>query len=186
MEREVSAANELLDRIDAVTKCEKHMIGGNHEDRYEAFRTNHGFEVSIRRMKDFTSWDKEYNLKKRGWAHVDYGKNIQIGKIVFTHGWYASTNAAAKMAQCFPGRNVIFGHTHRHLIYGCLDERDLPIESESIGTLSRFDLSYLRGKPPTDWIHSFLYIDILDNGYFTKHYVRIIDGGFIEYGKEFR
>lgn len=161
------------------------MIGGNHEARYDKFIANDGFTLSIRRMKDFRSWYFEYRLMERGWDYRDYGQHYQIGKIVFTHGWYANDGAAKKMAECFPGRNVIFGHTHKHLIHTSIDEKGLPIQSESIGTLSRFDLSYLKGKPPVNWIHMFTYIDMLDDGRFSKHHVNIIDGGFIELGKHF-
>lgn len=187
IDQEIDAANTLLDRIDKVAgrKCDKLMIGGNHEDRYESFRINQGMLVGIRRMKDLTSWSEEYNLRKRGWDVKEYGEWVQVGKIIFTHGWYASANAAKKMAEAFPGRNVIFGHTHRHVIHGCLDHNDLPIEAESIGTLSKFNLSYLKGRPPVDWIHAFMYIDMKEDGTFSKHFVRIINNGFIEFGREF-
>lgn len=161
------------------------MLGGNHEDRYEKFRVNHGNKVEVRRLRPLTSWHEEYHLNQRGWKHYDYGQHLTIGKVVFTHGWYSSGGAARKMSECFPGRNVIFGHTHQHLIYGCMDERGYPIETESIGTLSKFDLSYLRGKPPINWVCSFMYIDMREDGTFTKHYVRVIDSKFIEYGREF-
>ena len=188
IEHEIKEANNLLDEIDATVpkRCEKIMLGGNHEARYAKFIANNGFTLSVRRMKSFSTWQDEYNLSGRNWKAHDYGEHVCVGKCIFTHGWFASANAAQKMAQCFPGRNVIFGHTHRHLIYGCMDENGLPIEAESIGTLSKFDLSYLNGKPPIDWIHSFLYMEVKDNGQFTKHYTRIIDGSFIEYGREFR
>lgn len=186
IEHEVEQANHLLDDLDKLCKKSRRiMLGGNHEDRYETFRVNYGFQVSIRRMRDFTTWHEEYNLTKRGWEHLDYGEHLTIGKCVFTHGWFTGGGSAKRMAECFPGKNVIYGHTHQHLIHGCMDERGLPIESESIGTLSKFNLGYLRGKPPINWIHSFMYIDMRDDGTFTKHYVRIIEGKFIEYGKEF-
>lgn len=188
IEHEIEEANYLLDKIDRICgkKCKRIMLGGNHEARYAKFIANNGFTLSIRRMKDFSSWDKEYNLNRRGWEFHDYGSHISIGKCVFTHGWYASNSAAKLMAECFPGRNVIFGHTHQHLIYGCMDEHGNPIESESIGTLSKFDLAYLDGKPAKNWIHSFMYMEMTDDGLFTKHYTRVINGSFIEYGKEFK
>lgn len=188
IETEIKAANKLLDQIDATLpkKCKKVMLGGNHEDRYEKFRANNGFFLSIRRMKDFTSWQEEYQLKKRGWEAHDYGKHFTVGKIVFTHGWFAAGSAAKKMAECFPGRSVIFGHTHRHLLYTCADEKGLPIESESLGTLSKFDLAYLKGKPPIDWVHMFMAIDMMPDGSYTKHAINVIDGKFVSHGKIFQ
>ena len=185
---ESDAANYLLDEFDHLLKnCKrKIMIGGNHEDRYANFRVNHGMEVQSRRLRTFTTWQDEYGLSKRGWESCDYGENFQIGKIIFTHGWFAGNGAAQQMARCFPGRNVIFGHTHRHLVSSCLDGNDLPIESESIGTLSNFNLSYLKGKPPVEWIHAFMYIDMHEDGTFSKHFVHVINGRFIEYGRIFQ
>ena len=186
VDEEVTSANFLLDDIDSASNgCEKFMLGGNHEDRVAVFNVNHGHKVDTRRLRTLDEWHEEYNLEKRGWKHLDYGEHLKIGKLIFTHGWFTGDGAARRMAQCFPGRNVVFGHTHQHLIYGCMDENHEPIESESIGTLSKFNLRYLRGKPPINWIHSFMYIDMRDDGTFTKHYVRVIDGKFIEYGKEF-
>lgn len=188
IDKELFSANKLLDEIDHIckNKTKKIMIAGNHEARAAKFFVNQGMVVAIRRMKDFHSWNDEYNLDSRGWEHKDYGEHIQIGKVVMTHGWFTGATCARRMAECFPGRNVIFGHTHQHLIYGALDEHDLPIESESIGTLSRFDLSYLNGKPAMNWVNCFSYIDMLENGQFTKHTTNIINGKFIEYGREFK
>ena len=187
IQKEVDEANFLLDDIDdsCPKGCKKIMIGGNHENRYPKFRVNQGSKVEDRRLRTFTTWQEEYNLYGRGWDSFSYGQHVQIGKIVFTHGWYASNNACQLMAKCFPGRNVIFGHTHRHAIAGLMDERDLPIESETIGTLSKFNLSYLNGKPASDWVNGFMYIDMKDNGTFSKHFVHIINGAFIEHNKEF-
>jgi len=182
---ESCAANDLLDKLDSIipSNCQKMMIGGNHEARYEKFRINKGMLVGIRRMRTLHSWQLEYNLEKRGWHSVDYGRHIEMGKIVFTHGWESLQPKG--MAELFPGRNVIFGHLHQHLIYGCMDEKGLPIESETIGTLSKFDLSYLKGKPAKNWVNGFMYIDMRDDGTFSKHFCNIINGKFIEYGRSF-
>lgn len=186
IDREIAESNEVLDQIDSSLpkKCEKYMLGGNHEQRYQTFRLNHGFEVAFRRMKDMTSWQEEYNLKKRGWQSREYGEWLELGKIIFVHGWYASTNSADRMLRCFC-KNIIFGHTHQHLVASMMDSDHNPIEAESIGTLSRFNLSYLQGKPPVNWIHGFLYIDTMSDGTFTKNFVRVINGRFIQHNKYF-
>lgn len=186
LDKESDSSNQLLDELDKVLpkNCAKIMIAGNHEDRYAKFRINQAQDVKTRRMKTFTSWDDEYNLDSRGWESYDYGSHVKIGKIVFTHGW--KNHGAKKMAEFFPGKNVIFGHLHRHEVHGLLDENQNPIESECIGTLSRFDLSYMRGQPVTNWVHSFMYIDMMDNGTFSKHFVHIINGQFIEHNRMFK
>lgn len=185
IDKEITESNYLLDDIDKSVgkKCRKIMIGGNHEARMAKFMANNGFILSIRRMREFSTWQNEYGLSRRGWESVEYGEHVKIGKIIFTHGWH--NFGPKRMGEKFPGRNVIFGHTHRHEVYGWIDEQDRPIESETIGTLSRFDLSYLNGCPPTNWVNSFMYIDMKEDGSFSKHFVNIINGSFIELGREF-
>jgi predicted phosphodiesterase len=181
---EIRSANELLDRLDkACGKAHKIMLGGNHEARLAKFHVNHGMLVGVRRMHTLRTWFDAYNLDKRGWEHYDYGKYVRIGKIIFTHGWQNFN--VKRMGEKYPGRNVIFGHLHRHEVHGWVDECDRPIESETIGTLSKFDLSYLKGSPATNWVNGFSYVDMMDNGMFSKHFVHIIDGWFVEYGKHF-
>jgi len=52
----------------------------------------------------------------------------------------------------------------------------------SIGTMSRFDLSYLKGVPP-EWVHMICPIDFYGNGYFTPHPTTIIKGKFVDQKK---
>ena len=184
---EIEETNNFLDRLDKVVPrvCEKWLIGGNHEARYERARLNRGHDVIIRQLKDFSSWSNEYNLSKRGWNHVEYGECIMIGKVVFTHGWSSGPTAATRHLHMFH-KNIIFGHTHTFnvAIGSGLDGH--PVISATIGTLSKFDLSYLVGKPPVNWIHMFAYLDMLDNGNFTPNFVPIIDGSFVVNGKMFK
>lgn len=187
IDKEIREANFLLDDIDSACSrnCKKIMIGGNHEIRYEKFKVNKGAKVEFKRIRELTSWELEYNLYGRGWDSFSYGQHVQIGKLIFTHGW-GRTCTPKRMAERYPGRNVIYGHTHQHLIYGCLDERDMPVESESIGTLSNFNLSYLNGEPASHWVNSFMYIDMRDDGSFSKHFTHVIGGRFIEHNREFK
>lgn len=186
IDKEVEASNDLLDVLDKAVgpKCQKFMVGGNHEDRYEHFKVNHGFELAIRRLKDFGSWHKEYRLDERGWGHCDYGDFYEIGHIVFTHGWYTGGTHAKKHLGLWH-KNVIYGHTHEFQVATGTGLNGLPVMAASIGTLSRFNLAYLRGKPPVNWLNMFAYIDMRDDGTFTPHFVPIVDGKFIELGKEF-
>lgn len=190
LEDELGAANALLDRLDkALPKnCEKIMVGGNHEDRYPIYLAKWMFfpdKVSKSLHKFSDSWATEYNLQKRKWKWCDYGGHFRFGKLTYTHGWYSGPSACQQTAKLFPGQSVLFGHTHRHQVYGCMDEKQLPIEVETIGTLSRFDLAYLRGKPPFDWTNGFSYLYTKEDGTYTKAFVHIINGNFIVNGKEF-
>lgn len=189
---ELEAVHKALDQLDKACpkhRCEKVMIGGNHEDRYHQAKAKFLFvpDKISRSMIDWKeSWANEYGLPERGWRYCEYGKWFKFGKVVYTHGWSTGkSNAASKEASHFPGSNVIFGHTHRHQVYGCIDADNNPIESETIGTLSKFDLAYLRGKPATDWVNGFMVIYARADGRFTKNFINIIGGTFIFAGKEF-
>jgi hypothetical protein len=186
IQEEVDASNYLLDRIEKVLPkgCKKHLTGGNHEARYERARVNSGHDVRIRQLKEFGTWYREYNLDKRGWEYVEYGEWITIGKMIFTHGWSCGPTAAQKHLNLFH-KNIMFGHTHTFgvAIGSGLDGH--PVLSATIGTLSRFDLSYLVGKPPVQWIHMFAYLDMMDDGTFTPHFVPIVNGRFFAEGREF-
>jgi len=190
IEDEIEASNLLLDRIEKSLpkKCEKYLIGGNHEDRYRKSQAKMMFapDKISKSLKKWKSWQEEYNLKKRGWKSCEYNEYFYFWKIVYTHGNVSGKmNAAKMMAEQYPGRNVIFGHTHRHQVFGAVDEKVLPIESETIGTLSRMDLPMMRGRTPTDWCHGFMYITTRKSEKFTKTFTNIIDGEFTRFGKEY-
>lgn len=183
---EIDATNEFLDKLEKVLPkgCQKFITAGNHEARYERARVNKGHDVVIRQLKEFKSWWEEYNLPSRKWAWVEYGECITLGKIIFTHGWVCGPQAAMRHLNMFH-KNIIFGHTHtfQTAIGSGLDGH--PVMSATIGTLSKFDLSYLVGKPPVNWINMFMYIDIHENGNFTPHFIPIINGGFYAEGSAF-
>lgn len=190
LEDELDASNALLDKLDAAVPkhCKKYLVGGNHEDRYSVYKTQHLYfsEQITRSLKEFKEWWDEYKLPTRkNWNWCEYGGWFELGKIIYTHGWASGSNSALDTSRRFPGKNVLFGHTHQHLVYGCMDEHQRPIEIESIGTLSQFDLAYLRGKPPYNWTRGFSYIYTMDNGNFTKSFIHVVDGRFIVGGKEY-
>lgn len=192
LEDELAAANQALDRLDESLpkNCRKIMIGGNHEDWYEAARMKSltvPDKISRTMISWKTSWADEYELPKRGWEWCDYNERITIGKLTFTHGMGSGGAGACQFtAKKLPSRNVVFGHTHRHLLYGCHDGKDNPVEYESIGTLSQFNMPYLRGEPAESWAHGFMYIYMREDGTFTKHFVHIINGSYIVNGIDFK
>ena len=49
--------------------------------------------------------------KERGYKYSEYNLPIQIGKLTFFHGAYATTYHAKKHLEAY-GENVIYGHTH--------------------------------------------------------------------------
>ena len=186
IDHEIRESNTLLDEIDSsVPKdCIRFMIGGNHEARFERFKVNHGFEVSIRRLKDFSNWYHEYNLPQRGWGYCEYGETHEIGKIVFTHGWFIGGNHAQRHLNLWH-KNLIYGHSHQFQVATGSGLDGKPVLAASIGTLSKMNLSYLMGKPPISWINMFAFIEMREDGTFTPNFIPIVDGTFIALGKEF-
>lgn len=186
IENEVRDSNTLLDEIERSLprKCRKIMVGGNHEARYTKFAVNKGFELSIRRLKDFKSWHEEYNLDKRSWEHCEYGEHIEIGRLLFTHGWFTGGTHAERHLRLFH-KNIVYGHTHQFQVATANGLDGKPVMAASIGTLSKFDLSYLVGKPPVNWLTMFSYFDMRNDGTFSPHFVPIVGDRFYELGKEF-
>ena len=186
IEEEVCSANELLDEIDRAVprNCVKFMVGGNHEARYERYMINEAARAKDKRLHKFSTWFDEYKLHKRRWSHCEYGEYYELGKIIFTHGWYSSGNHAQRHLSLWH-KNVFYGHTHQFQVATGVGLDGRPILSASIGTLSKHDLSYLVGKPPVNWLNMFSYIDSRDDGSFTPHFVSIVDGKFTELGKTF-
>lgn len=189
LEDEIRATNDVFDTLDRALgpKCKKYMVGGNHEDRYMAAKAkseHSSGDKTQKAIKKFTHWAEEFRLNERGWNWCDYGGWFKIGKIIYTHGWHRGN--PVDISRRFPGRNVIYGHTHQHIVYGCMDIDQKPIEIESIGTLSNFDLSYLRGQPPYNWTRGFSAIYSGWDGQFTKQFIHVIDGKFYFEGKEFK
>jgi len=183
---EIREANNLLDEIEAVLpkKCEKTLVGGNHEARYARFSVSNRHDTRVRQLHDFTTWENEYGLSKRGWRWCQYGEYYELGKIIFTHGWFSSGNHAQRHLGLYH-KNIIYGHTHQFQVATSVGLDGHPVMAASIGTLSKMALSYLVGKPPVNWIHMFAYIDMHDNGTFSPHFVPIVNGRFFELGKVF-
>lgn len=192
LEDELASANGYLDRLDKTLPktCRKIMIGGNHEDWYEMARMK-SLTIPDKMSRTMISWKEswahEYELPKRGWEWVNYNERVTIGKLTFTHGMGSGgAGMPAYLAKKLPGRNVVCGHSHRHTLIGINDADGNPIEYESIGTLSRFDMPYLRGEPAESWVHGFMYIYMREDGSFTKHFVHVIRGRYIVNGIDFK
>lgn len=183
--QEVKAANQVLDQIENVLPkgCRKVLLEGNHDRRPETYRMNRWDSkvqdiLGIPRMENY---DVLYRLKERGWENYDYGEAFKLGKAIFAHGWFVNQYHAAKTVRRW-FKTIIYGHTHMYQVHTINGMDGLPVAGMSIGTLSKFNLSYLKGLPP-DWVHMFMYMDFLQDGSFTPHPVPIIKGRFVANGK---
>jgi predicted phosphodiesterase len=180
---EIESANRCLDGIEKAVgpKCRKIFLEGNHDARPEKYRLN-SWDKSVQKIwgKRLGNFNDLYNLKERGWIWRDYGEAYKIGHAHFTHGWFVNKYHAAKtVTKWF--KTVFYGHTHTHQVHTVVGMDQLPVSAVSIGTLSRFDLDYLKGIPP-DWVHMFAYIYMLPNGTFTAYTPTIINGRFVAEG----
>lgn len=185
MTTEVRGANEVLDAIDAVVpaRCQKIMCEGNHDRRPETYNLNN-WTKGVRKVtgkKYLPLFYDAYALKLRGWDWVEEGKCYKIGKALFTHGWYVNRYHAAKTVQKW-FKTIFYGHTHDYQVHTINGMDGRPNSGVSLGTLSRFDLGYLKGIPP-NWCHMFAHIEFFGNGLFTPHMIPIIKGRFCDGGK---
>lgn len=186
IDKEIASANKVLDQIDEAAQESvkwKVMCEGNHDHRPETFRLNRWTKQvqDVLGRERLDNWSTLYRLAQRGWEAVPYGKCYKHGKALFTHGWYIGRHHAAKTVGTW-FKTIIYGHTHEsqeHTING-MDGN--PVSGISLGTLSRFDLSYLMGVPPK-WTRMFAYMDFFADGLFSFHPVKIIKNKFVEMGK---
>lgn len=181
---EIKSANTMLDRIESVLprKCKKVFTEGNHDQRPTIYRLN-SWDSQCKKLFGMDRLEDAkvlYNIEKRKWTFVDHGKCYQIGHALFTHGWFINQYHAAKTVRRW-FKTVIYAHTHSHQVHTINGMDGLPVAGISIGTLSRFDLSYLKGVPP-DWCHMFAYMNFFGDS-FTTHTIPIINGKFFTNGK---
>ena len=180
LNHEVESANEVLDSIEKVLpwNCEKVLLEGNHDRRPETYRLNR-WDAQAKRlfgMAQLPDFHVLYNLKKRGWSWVEENKLFDVGRASFVHGFFTNQYHAAKTVRRW-FKTIIYGHLHQYQVHTISGMDQLPVSAMCIGTLSRFDLSYLRGIPP-DWCHMFMYMEFFGDGFFTPHPVPIINGKF--------
>ena len=126
-------------------------------------------------MVNYT-FERACKIKERGYKYTEYNLPIQIGKLTFFHGAYATTYHAKKHLEAY-GENVIYGHTHdvqRHT----LTKLGGNIAAWSMGCLK--DMSHeknrwLKGRLH-NWAHAFAIVDWYTNGKFKVEIVEIVDG----------
>ena len=159
------------------------MLGGNHEARVPKYLAKYGMDIQHQRLANkIKSWHEAYGLERRGWTFCEYGEVFTFGKILFFHGWYTGGSHAKKHLTLYH-KNSIYGHTHEFQVATENGFDGHPVMAASIGTLSNFNLSYLVGKPPVNWINMFMTIDVMEDGTFTPNFVPIISGRFVKGGR---
>ena len=157
--------DEVLDEV----KCKKkYLLQGNHDLWLDNFSNKYPYLSNY-------SFFKACKIKERGYKYTEYNLPIQIGKLTFFHGAFATTYHAKKHLETY-GENVMYGHTH-----------DLQRHTKTFagGTISAWSLGCLKdiekdedwlGGRLTNWNHAFAIIDWYKNGNFTVNVVEIING----------
>ena len=173
VDEDIRLVNQGLDEWDEILKkvgCkEKYLLQGNHDLWLDNFANKYPY------LDDY-SFFKACKIKERGYKYTEYNLPIQVGKLVFFHGAFATTYHAKKHLETY-GENVMYGHVHdiqRHTMtklhsnigawsMGCL--KDMSHESNK----------WLKGRLH-NWGHAFAIVDWFDNGEFKVETVEIIDG----------
>jgi len=184
LQYEIDSANEMLDRIEKAVgpKCRKILTEGNHDQRPEKYRLN-SWDKNIQKIwgRRLDNGAKLYGLRVRGWDFHEYGRIFRLGHAHFTHGWFTNAHHAKKTVQRW-FKTIFYGHTHTWQVHSVVGLDQLPVSAVSLGTLSRFDLDYLKGVPP-DWVHMFGYLYLMSDGTFTPYMPTIINGKFVAEGQ---
>jgi len=184
LQAEEKSANEVLDDLEDNLPfgCKKIMCEGNHDRRPETYNLNNWTKEAkkITGKSYLKLFHEAYNLKKRGWQWVEEGQCYKLGKCLFTHGWYVNQFHAAKTVKKW-FRTIIYGHSHQYQVHAINGMDGLPVAGISIGTLSRFDLSYMGGVP-VDWCNMFMRLEFWGKGFFTPHPITVINGQFSDLG----
>jgi len=180
---EVLAANLMLDRIEDVLprKCKKYFIEGNHDQRPQLYRNNNWDKKIHKLIGPLEDCKDLFHLKDRGWHFTERSGALKLGHAIFKHGLYTGIYHARKhLEKHF--KTTIYGHTHNWQVHSRNGMDEHPVAGISIGTLSRFDLEYLKGEP-ADWTHMIMAIDFFPDGTFTPLCIPIINGRFSFNGK---
>ena len=173
IDEDIRLVNEGLDVWDKVLEevgCKKkYLLQGNHDLWLDNFVTKYPY------MHNY-SFVEACKIKERGYKYSEYNLPIQIGKLTFFHGAYATTYHAKKHLEAY-GENVIYGHTHdlqRHT----LTKLGGTIGAWSLGCLkdmSHENNRWLKGRLH-NWVHAFAVVDWFTNGKFKVEVVEVIDG----------
>ena len=173
---EMKEARELLQEIvDATPKATTRLYAeGNHEAWIDQ-----AFTRMPELFEGLADLDLEINLKKLlnldkfGYELFKVNHLIKIGKAHFTHGIYAGNGHAKKHLSTFKS-NIYYGHVHDDQQH---NETSMEgnIEASALGTLSRLDAKFLKGKP-NNWVHTFGVFEFFPDGTYNFYKPKINNG----------
>lgn len=175
LEQEIKEAGELMARFKRIPK--KIWIGGNHEHRLEKYIWKKAPEFA---GLDSLGFPVLFKLKDFGFEWLPYGKWIELGKLVVTHGNLVSRHSAQTARNHMEkyGTSILVGHVHR---LGAFYKRDMRGEHVAFenGCLCRLDPEYDQFP---NWIHGLSIVHTFPNGLFNVQQVPILDRRILTYG----
>ncbi len=167
--------NQVLNRIDKMSKGDKVYLFGNHENRIEWYIDKNP------ELEGILSIEKNLHLEERGWKYYREGKIIKVGHACFIHGWYWNVYHARKHVSEM-GESIFCGHVHDVQSFSKPNPAQMPIIGQSLGCLCDLNPAWKRNKP-NRWVNAFGVFYFSKDGNFTYYVPIIIDGGFWWNGK---
>lgn len=184
IQKSYKVAGEFLDRWRTIVGPKARMvyIEGNHEDRITQYLEKNPEGVGMLEAPNAL----RLSQRKIEWIPFwSQGQLFKLGNAYFCHGRATGLNHTRKMLDKY-GVCLYYGHLHD--IQLTSKERwgdDKTIEAGSLGCLSRYDQTYLKGNP-TNWQQGFGVFHIFPDGFYSHYTVRIFKHRFVSpEGKEY-
>jgi len=166
---------EILETISL--RCKRQVyLEGNHEDWLNRYLESHPELCGKLDLRI------DLGLNDIGIKYIDVNTPFSIGKLNFIHGWFYNKYHTTSTLDKYQN-SIFYGHTHDHqsIIRTNWSSRE-PHMAMSLGCLCSKNPHYLRNKPQ-NWINGFGLFEVRGDGFFTPHFIPIINGIF-SYGGE--
>jgi len=117
-----------------------------------------------------------------GYRVLPYNKELILGKLLYTHGHQVNTMTALKKR--YPAVSVVAGHHHSHVVDTLHNSgnNSRAIQYVQVPCLCKLSPGYLKDGS-TRWLGGFWAADVLSNGMFAGHVVKVLDGRVVEGGR---
>jgi predicted phosphodiesterase len=180
IDSEYQHVNRVLDDLaDATDNAPTTVIQGNHDFWIERYLDENPQMVGMLEMEANLHFDDRGINFVKFW---EKGEIHKLGHASFIHGTYVTKYHARKHAEAY-GTNVFYGHVHDIQSYSYERAGDnATFVGQSLGTLCRYNMEYLRGKP-TKWQQAFAVFYVMPDGFFWYNVIRIFNAGFVVEGE---
>lgn len=181
IDRDIKAANLMLDRIDAVADkigCKrKHFMQGNHDEWLDRIvEENPYLERTTHEYGKGYLFKDSMSFKRRGWKYYKLGELLKIGHIRFYHGYSFAGVHHARNHLLKMGCNLMYGDKH-DIQSASITHADGQKEAMCIGCLKSLKPEHnrwLKGAPH-NWCHAFAIVEWIGQN-FSATIHRITNG----------